>query len=625
MGVDDDEEPYPSRSTLGYLQQKGSKGKSSLTRSSKIKLNLYKDLDRLEQSLDADFEKHLADARAASLNHDSLTNGKDQYYNVNEEEERSRNMKHGFDDDGLYREDDEYNGSEGTGSILRGLEQVPFVGDILPPFGSRPSSAQGGLSDASIHPDKDILGDILTRSQHGMSGGNSSSRYGNGGGSSDGSNGKKPAWIPNQDLVDEKYSVTPLINPAITSNRRRQREQRLGTSSSPPPRTMSPGQYFAARSLPLDSFDEIWDNTNLEIDHKTSTKNDSNNKKKVRSTVALSIKSSRKNSKTYDNDDLLLQSFKLLPHSLSHNYKVHPVNNDPYPSSQQKCTSTITTTAAARKQLHQRQSPDESIIRQSTKSKNVSSSNNPNGNNEYVSIPVIRQDHKSDHTTNTGVVSGTVRLRRIRAVDRSDTDIEEESNQYSLSQRQDTSVAASGGCTFEPDRLVLQCKLLVDNVQLGSSQLRISSNSTHRVKTYSLFSARGKLKFFQRQGVLPAGGHVDVIVRLRRSAVASRRRFKDVLDYNFETILILIDGKHAQQVDVDMEIIDERRIIQEQDNQKHSVSPSFDIPHYSPSLPHAPASIHNDGDDDGDDGSHLEEPITPLTKCPLCVIEKQCC
>ena len=316
MSTVEEEESQLKTTNISYLRQKekSGKGKSSMTRSAMIKSNLYKDLDRLEESLDADFEKHLAEVRAAYLKNDksNLTD-----YD-NNETKRSTTMsvsrqlqqqqQEYYDDDDRYYDNDNNNSVE-TESILGGLEHVPFVGDILPPFGSRPSSVQG-LSDVSIHSDKEILGELLLTQSHGKEnhhindqersrrkgrqGTNNNSMIGSGDEVNNLGRQRRTSnhqWIPNRDLVDEKYSVTPLVNPVITTTASkttplttRHKKNKEGSSAGvtsrshhrhPAPRAVSPGQYFAARSLPLDSFDEIWNNNN------NNNSNSNSNKKKV--------------------------------------------------------------------------------------------------------------------------------------------------------------------------------------------------------------------------------------------------------------------------------------------------------------------------------------------------------
>ena len=303
MGTVEEEESQLKTTNISYLRQKekSGKGKSSMTRSAIIKSNLYKDLDRLEESLDADFEKHLAEVRAAYMKNDnSNLNDYD-----NNETKRSTTMsvsrqqqqqQEYYDNDDRYYDNDNNNNSIETESILGGLEHVPFVGDILPPFGSRPSSVQG-LSDVSIHSDKEILGELLLTQSHGkeshhINDQERSRRKGRQGKNNSNMSGfdcemsnlgrqrwtSNHQWIPNRDLVDEKYSVTPLVNPVITTTASkttplttRHKKNKEGASAgvtspshrhNPAPRAVSPGQYFAARSLPLDSFDEIWNNNN---------------------------------------------------------------------------------------------------------------------------------------------------------------------------------------------------------------------------------------------------------------------------------------------------------------------------------------------------------------------------
>ncbi|KAI7852292.1 hypothetical protein BDC45DRAFT_513957 [Circinella umbellata] len=366
--------------------------------------------------------------------------------------------------------------------------------------------------------------------------------------------------------------------------------------------------------------------------------------------------SSRKNSSSLDNDDLLLQSFKLLPHALSHNYNIQLVNNN------NNNSSNISRRTTANKYRNDNKSTNQHIHKRlssslldrsfddSVKSKRSQQEQQYDNKNEYVSIPVIRQeDHKSSDRTkrNTGVVSGTVRLRRIHAVDRSNitTDIEDY-DQHSDEQED---------CIVEPDRLLLQCKIDANNVRPGNSKLRITNNLTHRSRTFSLFSARAKLKFLNRQGTVPAGGHVDIIVRSKRSAATSKLHHhkssttkkqvsSNTMHYDFETILILMDGKHSQQVNVDMEIIDERRKqIKEEEEEEDSLLLSQSLVSDIQPTPSTMARHHHHPSINDIIQQEAEEQVlppppkpapTPTTiainqpiksKCPMCVMEQECC
>lgn len=166
-----------------------------LTRSAAVKTNLYKHLDKLEASVNADFEKYAAEtlARSFPVRQENMSRGEEVEENGYEEEEEEE-------------------------AILGDLEHVPFVGDTRPPFGS---DSIHGLSDVSAHSDREILGHLLDKEKN-----DDDDEY---------------AWVPDQDLVDEKYSVSPLINHPSGNHHQH--------------RPISPGQYFAARSLPLDSLD----------------------------------------------------------------------------------------------------------------------------------------------------------------------------------------------------------------------------------------------------------------------------------------------------------------------------------------------------------------------------------
>lgn len=182
--------PISDTSSHRSLSGDASKGKLPLTRSAAVKTNLYKHLDKLEASVNADFEKYAAETLATSFP-ETLPRDVDQNKEYEEEEEEEE-------------------------AILDDLEHVPFVGDTRPPFGS---DSLHGLSDVSAHSDREILGHLLDQDQ--------SDEY---------------AWVPDQDLVDEKYSVSPLINHPSGNHHQHNRP-------------ISPGEYFAARSLPLDSLD----------------------------------------------------------------------------------------------------------------------------------------------------------------------------------------------------------------------------------------------------------------------------------------------------------------------------------------------------------------------------------
>ncbi|KAJ8659785.1 hypothetical protein O0I10_004378 [Lichtheimia ornata] len=204
-----------------------SKGKVPLTRSAAVKTNLYKHLDKLEASVNADFEKYAAEtlARSFPVRQENMSRGEEVEENGYEEEEEEE-------------------------AILGDLEHVPFVGDTRPPFGS---DSIHGLSDVSAHSDREILGHLLDKEKN-----DDDDEY---------------AWVPDQDLVDEKYSVSPLINHPSGNHHQH--------------RPISPGQYFAARSLPLDSLDIMF--------NKSSTTNN---------TI----------------EDPLSFYFKALPSSLSHRH-----------------------------------------------------------------------------------------------------------------------------------------------------------------------------------------------------------------------------------------------------------------------------------------------------------------
>lgn len=139
-----------------------------VTRSATAKSNLYKDLDYLEESVDAEFQQYVADTLASTSQDPQL----------NKSARSDTSVRHDSD-------------------ILRALEHVPMVSKARPPVGS--SCRESSISNRNV-----------VRS--------SSSRSGS-----------------DEEEIDDDDD-----------------EQLL------PERVVSPGQYFGARSLPLESFNELW-------------------------------------------------------------------------------------------------------------------------------------------------------------------------------------------------------------------------------------------------------------------------------------------------------------------------------------------------------------------------------
>lgn len=190
------------RSTSHVAGDNDSSIRTHRTRSGALLSNLYKDLEKLERSVDDDFKRYLIDTFDVSFELSRAESPLGHLPAPKEQEEEGSD-----------------NGS--AGSILGHLEPVPFVTETRPPFGT--------LDGVSMHSDREILGDILDLVK----------------------SDDDPSWLNKEegDLMDEKYSGLPLVN------------NPSGSASG----KMSPGQYFAARSLPLDSIDDLWENANEEV------------------------------------------------------------------------------------------------------------------------------------------------------------------------------------------------------------------------------------------------------------------------------------------------------------------------------------------------------------------------
>lgn len=129
-----------------------------LTRSATAKSNLYKDLDHLEESVNAEFRQYVADTLAA---------------------------KDAFSSESVRT-------NSGDGDLLRALEHLSMVSN-------------------------EELEDQQHRHQH----------------------ASRESLVSGRDVEDDD-------------------EEAEETGESLPERVVSPGQYFGARSLPLESFNELW-------------------------------------------------------------------------------------------------------------------------------------------------------------------------------------------------------------------------------------------------------------------------------------------------------------------------------------------------------------------------------
>ncbi|KAI9030819.1 hypothetical protein CLU79DRAFT_357691 [Phycomyces nitens] len=192
------------------------------------KLTLYDEFERFERSGVAKFEKYLANARALSFGEhiQSLSEidkgsskSNDQKQSKPKQKKSNVHRDRPIDHSQLRFKRQERNtaGSDGF-SILADLERIPFVADMRPPF----NNTEHGLSDVSVHSDNEILGDVLKRTED------------------------DDSWEDNheQNMVDDDYNSIW--------------DQETSNSKGVPERLMSPGQYFGARSLPLESINDLW-------------------------------------------------------------------------------------------------------------------------------------------------------------------------------------------------------------------------------------------------------------------------------------------------------------------------------------------------------------------------------
>lgn len=217
-------------------------------------------------------------------------------------------------------------------------------------------------------------------------------------------------------------------------------------------------------------------------------------------------------------------------------------------------------------------------------------------------------------------MSGSVRLRRLNSAADAEAELQQQEEEQSAEEEDDDD---HPGYNVAPCPLVLEYFAPIQEGRPEGSYLRITNEYTQQARSYSIFSARGKLKILHRQGVLPAAGYVDIAVRPRRSALHSFVRAlmtaeRTLHQRAFERLLVLVDGKYAQRIPVEMLVHmkeDQMQKEPEATSQPDALSDdqSSYASHPKPSHQHVPSIA-----------PISENHVEGAPKCPFCAMEQQC-
>ncbi|KAI9030820.1 hypothetical protein CLU79DRAFT_357656 [Phycomyces nitens] len=160
-----------------------------------------------------------------------------------------------------------------------------------------------------------------------------------------------------------------------------------------------------------------------------------------------------------------------------------------------------------------------------------------------VPIPVARCDDNG----NASMVTESVRLHRI------DT-----GRTRPIAHHTPLQDTFEESYIVQPDHLLLQYQVKSTGIRLRDAAFEISNNFSNRSRTFTLFSARGRLSFSPRKGNLYANASVGITVKIRESTVGTQLDSMAASGFPYkplsDTILVLIDDKHSKQIQVKIDI-----------------------------------------------------------------------
>ncbi|KAI7870766.1 hypothetical protein BDF14DRAFT_1407839 [Spinellus fusiger] len=547
------------------------------------KLTLYDEFERFERSGVAKFEKYLATTRALSFGEllpdldDTKKNSSsnDKFHSATQhkkqqlaQQESSTHSSRAY----LHSQDPLH--SQEECSILANLEKVALVTEIEPPF--HPVGRR--LSNASLHSDNAILGDVLKHQQN-----------------------QDTSWenMNDHNKVDEYYNVEPLRNP-IGVHYPQQRDslwdQGTHRSRQMAERRLSPGQYFGARSLPLKSIQNLWNEqemsyTSLELQHFPQDTYQSNMdstthqeshvleekaeeeiEKDVEESLSreeISIQSIPKKNNAHPTDPLWT-TFKTLPETLQHcKYRIN----------YNECNS---------KQLKE-------AIRQLRQKK------------KHHPINISPQQNSVDPLA--------TRFHDLSLNSKKITRHEKESRHSKRTQPR----VANQPFIVQPDRLILKYTAKPSGIELRDAMFEIINTSHHHSCTFSLFSSRGRIAFSPREGVIPCNSYVTITARIRENTIGyylDTMPVSDVYKPLPDTLLVLIEDKHPQKIQAKIHIQSMHQ------DSSHTNSESSIASHKVSQQKSSTVSSHSHSHT-----SHPEPVTTPSpqkhsTACRLCSLER---
>ncbi|KAI9362755.1 hypothetical protein BD770DRAFT_440702 [Pilaira anomala] len=344
------------------------------------------------------------------------------------------------------------------------------------------------LEDASVHSDYEILGaDLLDQVNDDL----------------DLDNDSWQRYLENND-VDDNYNVKPLRNNTNTSFRRDENEGEYAENPHYSNST-SPGQYFRARSLPLNSFDNVWQQNQDEEREKEEEREEEEleeeqeeeeEEEEEERKVDFSFTSSVKEEVKTATDKLLETRFKSLPTSL----RLFP----------------------------------------------------------KYELPEIELHHpytqKKKKSLNNGSISSTYQQCSSRRKTASTLS----SFQNSISDRQEEQQEREDACIIEPSSLHFLCEMSAKTIYAKIIHLKITNPSSNNVRSFSIYSSKNLLEFEMDQGMILEHEVVQVKIKVQSNALLSHRRQQASLDEYpsiYDKVLVLIDHQHVTELEVNIDFM----------------------------------------------------------------------
>lgn len=117
--------------------------------------------------------------------------------------------------------------------------------------------------------------------------------------------------------------------------------------------------------------------------------------------------------------------------------------------------------------------------------------------------------------------------------------------------------AEEPSCIIEPaSPLSFLCEISEKTIYAKVVHLKINNTSPNVVRSFSLFSQNNLLEFELSEGMILEHEVMDIKIKIRSSALTSyRRRLQEELQPLQEKLLVLIDRKHVNELEVRIDFI----------------------------------------------------------------------